>query len=125
MVGCLSVLVAGVIGVTVHWFAGFVILVVGLTIAAQKAAKAKEARIAELTTRFGADVAGRIERHEVWEGATREMILLSLGDPVDIDEKVMKGKTKHTLKYDQTGKNKFGLRVTLEDDVCVGWDDKR
>lgn len=123
--GCLVAIVALVVAIKVHWVLGLILFVFGAVISSVKSAKDDEERLAALTARFGADIAGRIMREEIWEGATREMIQESLGDPVDTDEKVMKGKTRHTLKYDRTGRNKFGLRVTLENDVCVGWDDKR
>lgn len=82
-------------------------------------------RLAELTARFGDVAAVHIMNKRVWQGATPEMIVESIGKPLDIDERVMKEKTRHTFKYHQTGKNKFGLRVTFEEGICVGWDDKR
>jgi hypothetical protein len=60
----------------------------------------------------------------VWQGATEEMLVESLGRPVDVDERVMKSKTRHVFKYNQLGKNRYGLRVTLENGVVVGWEDK-
>lgn len=64
-------------------------------------------------------MAGQIAR-----GMTLDMVLDVWGTPADMDETVMKTKTKRQLKYDQTGKNRFGTRVYLEDGVVVGWETK-
>lgn len=61
----------------------------------------------------------------IWQGATEEMIIESIGRPIDVDERVMKTKRKHVFKYHQRGKGKFALRITFEDGLLVGWDDKR
>jgi len=42
-----------------------------------------------------------------------------------IDEKVLKSKTKQTWKYQPTGVNRYALRIHLDDEIVVGWDDKR
>ena len=62
---------------------------------------------------------GRIAR-----GMTLEMVLAVWGEPADLDETVLKTKTKHEMKYDQKGKNRFGTRVYLENGVVVGWETK-
>lgn len=64
-------------------------------------------------------MAGQIAR-----GMTLDMVLDVWGRPADMDETVMKTKTKRQLKYDQTGKNRFGTRVYLENGVVVGWETK-
>ncbi|WP_437685776.1 hypothetical protein [Sorangium sp. So ce176] len=105
--------------------------------AAQEAAAAEAARRAaehaafeqqrwnQLCGRFGPDLAARIYRGELWVGMTAEMLMHSKGPPEDIDEKVLKTKTKHVYKYFQTGTNRYALRVTLDDGIVTGWDDKR
>ncbi|WP_437601906.1 hypothetical protein WMF28_09895 [Sorangium sp. So ce590] len=104
--------------------------------AAQEAAAAEAARRAtehaafeqqrwnQLCGRFGPDLAARIYRGELWVGMTAGMLMHSKGPPEDIDEKVLKTKTKHVYKYVQTGINRYALRVTLDDGVVTGWDDK-
>ncbi len=47
-----------------------------------------------------------------------------LGQPVAVDEKVLKTKTKRTFKYRPVGVNRYALRVYLDDDQVVGWEDK-
>lgn len=66
-----------------------------------------------------------ILRGGVWVGQSADQLRDSLGRPVDVDQKVLKTKIKETWKYNQTGKNRFALRVTLEQGRVVGWDDKR
>ena len=108
-----------------HPVVGVVVLIGGL-VASSKIAKARAAaRLAELTALYGAENADRIIRGVIWQGASPAMIVESIGDPADIDEKVFKTKTKQVYKYAQKGKNSFLLRITFEDGVCVGWDDKR
>jgi hypothetical protein len=68
------------------------------------------------------EIARRIMRGVIWQGETREQLIESLGKPPDIDEKVLKTKTKEIWKYRQTAKNRFGLKVTLDDGVVSAWD---
>lgn len=82
-------------------------------------------RKADLTTRFGAEVAERVLRGEVWQGQTAEMLVEACGQPADTDERVMKKATRHVYKYKPLGGRRYALRVTLEDGVVVGWEDRR
>ncbi|WP_437319749.1 hypothetical protein [Sorangium sp. So ce385] len=91
--------------------------------AAEQAAREQQ-RWNQLCGRFGPDLAARIHRGELWVGMTAEMLTHSKGSPEDIDEKVLKTKTKHVYKYGQTGINRYALRVTLDNGVVTGWDDK-
>lgn len=59
-----------------------------------------------------------------WQGQSAEQLKDSLGAPVDVDEKVFKSKTKQIWKYHQTGMNRFGLRITVENEFVVRWDEK-
>jgi hypothetical protein len=52
------------------------------------------------------------------------MPVASLGQPLDVKERVLKSKTKHTYCYQQTAKNRFALKIHLEDGIVVGWDDE-
>ena len=79
----------------------------------------------QLTAKYGdAEIARRIMRREVWQGETAEQLRESLGTPADTDEKVLKTKRKEVWKYRPTGKNRFGLKVTLDDGIVVAWDMK-
>ena len=78
-----------------------------------------------LCQRFGEDAARSISSGSLWVGATAEMVVEMLGDPIDVEETVMRTKTKRTLKYARTGANRYGLRVFVDDGIVVGWEDKR
>ena len=98
-----------------------VICILWACLCAQKKKKRREA----LLLKYGdAELVERILARRIWQGQTGEQLLDSLGRPVDIDERVLKTKTKHTWKYNQTAKNRFALRITLENGVVVGWDQK-
>lgn len=66
----------------------------------------------------------RLMEEKFWVGQTKEQLIDSLGEPLDVDEKVLKTKVKEVWKYEQTGKNRYGLKVKLDDGVVVGWDQK-
>ena len=66
----------------------------------------------------------RLMRRIFWEGQTAGQLLDSLGRPVEIDRKVMKSRTREIWKYNRRTKTRFGLRITVEDGVVVGWDKK-
>ncbi|STY31401.1 Uncharacterised protein [Legionella wadsworthii] len=66
----------------------------------------------------------KILQREIWKGETSEQLLDSLGTPKDIDQKILKTKKKEIWKYDQQGTNRFGLKITLENDIVVGWEKK-
>lgn len=69
-------------------------------------------------------IVNMIMNRMLWQGQTTEQLRDSLGNPEDVDEKVLKTKTKHIWKYHQTGRNRFGLKITVENNVVVGWDKK-
>lgn len=60
----------------------------------------------------------------IWQGQTAEQVLDSLGSPHDVDQKLLKTKKKEVWKYNHQGANRYGLRITLDDDQVVGWDQK-
>lgn len=66
----------------------------------------------------------RVQGQMIWQGQTSDQLLDALGKPEDVDIKVMKTKRKETWKYRPTAKERYGLKVTIEDDVVVGWDKK-
>ncbi len=85
----------------------------------------KKARRALLMKRHGnAEMVAAIMAGQIAQGMTAEMVMDTWGKPADMDETVMKTKTKQEMKYDQTGKNRFGTRVYLENGVVVGWETK-
>lgn len=59
-----------------------------------------------------------------WQGQTADQLIDSLGRPADIDNNVLKTKKKEVWKYRHQGGNRYGLRINLENDIVVGWDQK-
>lgn len=59
-----------------------------------------------------------------WEGQTSEQLADAIGQPIEVDEKQLKTKRTEIWKYDSQGRNRFGLRITIENGVVVGWDKK-
>lgn len=71
------------------------------------------------------EIVRRIMERMVWQGQTQEMLLDAFGNPLAIDEKVLKTKRKETWKYDQIRRNAYATKIVLENGVVVGWDGKR
>ena len=76
-----------------------------------------------LIQKYGRELGLRILTKAVWQGMTSEELADSRGNPVDIEHTVYKTKTKETWKYDKTGKNRFKVRIYLENGIVVGWKD--
>jgi hypothetical protein len=84
----------------------------------------KEARRKELNEKYNHDediVSGILSR-SFWKGQTAEQLLDSLGSPEATDKKVLKTKTKEIWKYHEAKKGQFKLKITLENDRVVAWD---
>ncbi len=100
-------------------FALIAALVVGVRLWYQSAKRK------QLLQKYGdPEVVRMIMTHRVWEGQTEEQVRDSLGRPVVIDHKVYKTKTKDVWKYDQVAKNRYNMRVTLENGEVVGFEEK-
>jgi hypothetical protein len=76
--------------------------------------------------KYGGDteLVDRLMRQSVWEGQTEDQLLDSLGKPLDVDQRVLKTKKKEVWKYNATGTNRNGVRITVENGTVVGWDIK-
>ena len=59
-----------------------------------------------------------------WQGQTEDQLIYSLGFPVAKDKKVLKTKKKEVWKYRHISGNRYGLRITLENDIVIGWEKK-
>jgi hypothetical protein len=87
----------------------------------QKKAKRK----AELLLKYGdADLVEKILSQSIWAGQTKDELLDAIGKPAEVDSKLMKTRSREIWKYNPSGKNRFGLRVTLDDGRVAGWDKK-
>lgn len=78
-----------------------------------------------LLSKYGdAEIVESIMKRCFWVGQTSEQLVDSLGNPVDKSVKIMKTRYREIWKYNQTGKNRYGLRITLDDHVVQTWDQK-
>jgi hypothetical protein len=84
----------------------------------------RQERWKSLCDRYGEENAAKIWSGNLWLGCTTDMMLEILGQPLAVDEKVLKTKTKHTYKYRPTGVNRYALRVFVENSQVIGWEDK-
>jgi hypothetical protein len=62
--------------------------------------------------------------HRFWQGQTAEQLSDSLGKPAAVDNKVVKASRRDIWKYNPHGTNRYSLRITLENDIVTGWDQK-
>lgn len=78
-----------------------------------------------LLSKYGdAEIVESIMKRCFWVGQTSEQLVDSLGNPADKSVKIMKTRYREIWKYNQTGKNRYGLRITLDDHVVQTWDQK-
>jgi hypothetical protein len=105
----------------------YTIVAIGLVIVAVIAFKnylTKKRRETLLAKYHDGIVVERIMNGTIWQGMSQEQLIDSWGSPVAKDQKIYKTKTAETFKYNQTGKNRFGSRVHVENGIVVGWDKK-
>jgi len=69
-------------------------------------------------------IVDQILKKKFWQGQTPAQLVDSIGHPADIETKVLKTKSREIWKYGKTGKGRYSLRITLEDDGVVGWEKK-
>jgi hypothetical protein len=67
-------------------------------------------------------VANEIIAGGIWRDMTKEQLLDAWGHPAYVETKVMKTKVLETYKFGRVGANRFRRRVTLENDIVVGWE---
>lgn len=70
------------------------------------------------------ETAEKIINKVIWVGETSEQLEDSLGKPVDIDEQVLKTKRKEIWKYHPKETNRYGLKISVENGIVIGWDEK-
>jgi len=87
--------------------------------------KAKQARKDHIYQKYGNnEIADKIINNYFWVGQTSEQLIDAIGQPLDIDEKILKTKKKEVWKYNRTGTNRYSLKITIENGLIVGWDKK-
>jgi len=105
-----------------EWYWWIILIVVGLIFWGYYQNKWKRERLIE---KYGdADLVDKLMQGMFWQGQTKEQLIDSLGKPLNIDQKVLKTKTKEAWKYNETGKNRYALKIIIENGEVVGWDKK-
>lgn len=85
----------------------------------------KKQRLAYLREKYSdEDLVQKIFGGYFWQGQSEEQLIDALGEPEAIDKKVLKTKKKEVWKYNHQGANRYNLRITLENNLVVGWDKK-
>jgi thiol:disulfide interchange protein len=85
----------------------------------------RAARLAYLRSKYGDEaIVQGIMRRTFWQGQTMEQLQDSLGAPPSVDNNLLKTKKREVWKYQPNGVNRYRLRITLDNDVVVGWDQK-
>jgi len=86
---------------------------------------AKNSRYAKLMAKYGDEkLVHALVTQTIWQGMTIDQLKDSWGEPVAVEQKVMKTKVREIYKYKPLGKNRFRDKVTLEDGIITGWDQK-
>lgn len=67
----------------------------------------------------------RIYNHRYWQGQTAEQLVDSLWKPRGVDKKLLKTMKREVWKYDPRGVNRYGLSISLDNDIVSGWDHKQ
>lgn len=70
------------------------------------------------------ELVDRLMDRKIWQSQTKGQLIDSLGNPLDIEQKVLKTKTKEIWKYNRIAKNRYSLKVILENDEVIGWEQK-
>ena len=105
--------------------AGILIIVAVAVLAFVGVAMAKRSRYVRLMQKYADEkLVDALISKTIWQGMTAEQLRDSWGEPASIEEKVMKTKVKQVFKYRPVATNRYRDKVTLEDGVIVGWDQK-
>ncbi|PIN75523.1 DUF2845 domain-containing protein [Candidatus Woesearchaeota archaeon CG10_big_fil_rev_8_21_14_0_10_37_12] len=106
----------------VGWFFSIVTVMAIICLAIWYYNKKQKEKREYLTKKYKKkDIVERIMYGEFWEGQSAKQLRDSLGSPKEIDETVLKRKKREVWKYNQDGYNRFRLRISLDNDVVVGW----
>ncbi len=109
-----------------EWLVAAVLLLVAVVVLVFVVrALAKNSRYARLMAKYGDEtVVDALLTQTIWQGMTAEQLRDSWGEPAAVEQKVMKTKVREVFKYKPLGRNRFRDKVTLEDGVITGWDQK-
>lgn len=113
------------LGESVGWgvLAGSLVAIIVVVIW-YKATQTKKKRAALMSKYQDSELVEKLMGRSFWQGQTSDQLMDSLGSPEDVDEKILKTKKKEIWKYNHQSGNRYGLRITLDNDIVVGWDQK-
>jgi hypothetical protein len=101
----------------------FIVIIIAVAMWLKHAQKQK--RIQYLFDKYGDEqIVQRIMNRKFWEGQTAQQLIDSVGNPLSIDKKSMVSRKREVWKYNSIGRSRYGLRITLDNDVVIGWDQK-
>jgi len=110
----------GGVGPVIALIVGAVALVIWLKVAP------KRKKIGQLMSKYGdPQIVDHIYNHRYWAGQTAEQLVDSRGRPHGVDTKLLKTIKREVWKYNPRGVNRYGLRITLDNDVVSSWDHKQ
>ena len=109
-----------------EWIVAAVLLLVAAAVLVFVARSlAKNSRYAKLMAKYGDEkLVHALITQTIWQGMTTEQLKDSWGEPMAVEQKVMKTKVREVYKYKPLGRNRFRDKVTLEDGLITGWDQK-
>ena len=70
------------------------------------------------------EIIEKIMRKVIWEGATEEHVLDSLGNPKERDVKILHGRNTATWTYDNPGEYEYIRNVYFDEKIVIGWETK-
>jgi uncharacterized membrane protein len=104
------------------WLVGIIVIAIVIGLMSNFFEKKKRQRLMD---KYGSEyIVDKIMKKMIWQGQTEDQLIDSIGNPRDVDQKVLKTKVKETWKYEKTGENRYNLRVIIENGAVVGWNKK-
>lgn len=99
-----------------------VVVIIGLVIASR--ANKRRKRIEALRRKYPEEIVQRILGGQIWQGQTEEQLIDAIGSPAEVDTKVLKTMQRQIWKYGRISAKRFRLRITVENGMVAGWDQK-
>jgi hypothetical protein len=129
-IGVLALIALPIVGViklfdAVGWAIPVIVTIAAIALFVWYQHYKKQKRLSYLRGKYkNEEVVRKIFEGYFWQGQSEEQLRDSLGQPIDIDQKMLKTKTRNVWKYHHRGGNRFGLRITVENGYVAGWDEK-
>lgn len=99
-----------------------VVVIIGLVIATR--ANKRRKRLEALRRKYPEEIVQRILGGQIWQGQTEEQLIDAIGSPAEVDTKVLKTMQREIWKYGRISAKRFRLRITVENGMVAGWDQK-